>query len=85
MKRIQGALRNRASCIFICRHLRYSLNYTDGHDVDEDMATIVRHGGWYVDGYMSGVACRFMRETPTNISESVASSNIQNDHLYGLA
>ena len=62
----------------VCRHLKYSLNYTDGHDVDEDMPTIVRHGGWYVDGYMSGVACRFMRETPTNTSESVASSNMKN-------
>ncbi len=37
------------------------------------MATIVRHGGWYVDEDLSGFTCRFMRETPTNTSESVAS------------
>ena len=86
MKRIQGALRNRAPCIFICLHLRIFFNYTDHHDVDEEMRTIVRHGGWYVDGNLSGFTCRFMRETPTNTSESVASSNMKNSQiLYGFA
>ena len=60
------------------------LNYTDFHDVDEDMATIVRHGGWYVDGNLSGITCRFMRETPTNTSESVASSNMKNSQIIRM-
>ena len=30
------------------------------HDVDEDARTIVRHGGWHVDGNLSGFTCRLM-------------------------
>lgn len=60
--------------IITCRYV-FRKYYTDNHDVDEDARTIVRHGGWYVDGNLSGFTCRLMYETPTNTSESVASKN----------
>ena len=79
MKRIQGALRNRTPCIFICRHLRYSLNYTDFHDVDEDLRTIADYGGGYwAENVAAGVSCRHMDHTPADTSDYVASSNMKN-------
>ena len=74
MKRIQGALRNRASCIFICRHPKLIKYYTDWHDVDEDLRTILMHGGYWVHDVFTGIAHRDMEDSPTtNYYDIVAS------------
>ena len=85
MKEVQGVLRNRAPCIFICRHLEYSLINTDGHDVDENEMAIARLGGhwdgsWSHGGSGVGVINRTLYDA-TTFAESygaVASSDIRN-------
>ena len=54
------------------------LNYTDWHDVDEEMRTIVRLGGWWTSGEPAGVFDGDMYNTPTASENIVASSNIKN-------
>ena len=47
-------------------------NYTDGHDVDEDMVTIPHYGGWWTYGTRVGVAYRELYNAP-NVLAAVAS------------
>jgi len=61
------------------------LNYTDYHDVDEEMRTIVRLGGYWRHDISAGVALRDVAGGPSELSNVVASSNIQNVKLYGCA
>ena len=50
--------------------------YTDYHDVDEEIVTIVLHGaGWY-DSTSAGVALRCLFRPYSHISVNVASSDI---------
>lgn len=48
-------------------------DYTDGHDVDEDQATITHHGGSWYDGIAVGVAVRNVSTGPTFTTNNVAS------------
>jgi hypothetical protein len=49
------------------------INYTDYHEVDEDMRAIVAQGGsWWEDGG-TGVAMRCMNNSPTSSIDYVAS------------
>ena len=48
------------------------LNYTDDHDVDEDLVTMPQHGGASTYGNQAGVAFRQMRY-PSHVSTVVAS------------
>lgn len=49
------------------------LNYTDWHEVDEDMMTICTYNGWYDAGDWAGIILRYMVDTPTLTSSDVAS------------
>ena len=65
-------------------HLKY---YTDLHDVDEDLTSIVRLGGGQSSGggVSVGITKRAMSEPHTFISNDVASSNMQrfeHQHTY---
>ena len=57
------------------------LNYTDYHDVDEDVRTITAQGGdwglWWGETFC-GVSCRFIQNDSTDSGEHVASSNMKN-------
>ena len=52
-------------------HLKY---YTDQHNVDEDMTTIVRQGGLWAYGDWDGIARRDMFVDPTTAYDYVASN-----------
>ena len=59
---------------------RIFLNYTDWHDVDEEMRTIaVCDGCWSTWGMSeaSGVMCRELYDSPTSFADYVASSNMK--------
>jgi len=49
------------------------LNYTDAHDVDEDLKTILCHGASWVNHATIGIAMRYMSDSPTVTSPDVAS------------
>lgn len=51
--------------------------YTDGHDVDEDLRTLVKYGGPRDAGNWPGITLRFMVDGPL-YSSDVASSNMEN-------
>ena len=53
--------------------------YTDFHDVDEDMASILAYGGFWIAGNWPGIAYRDMCDSPTNTLDIVASRLI---YLY---
>lgn len=60
-------------------------NYTDYHNVDEDVPTSSEQGGFLTSETGAGIAYRYINFSSDTTSTGVASSNIQNDHLYGLA
>ena len=51
-------------------HLKY---YTDYHDVDEDVRTISGCGGQWVFTIRTGVTSRYMDDSSSTISNTVAS------------
>ena len=53
--------------------------YTDPYDVDEDMMTIVNHGGRWIVGSNAGTACRNLFNSPSTSTDNVVSkkNNIQ--------
>jgi hypothetical protein len=55
--------------ILVGLHLKY---YTDGHDVDEDLRTIVSQSGRWENGTSAGVTCRSINAIPSYISNVVA-------------
>ena len=57
----------------VCRHLRYSSNYTDDHDVDEDLRVIMIFGGLFGRGNKIGVFSHNANHTPTEVWDTVAS------------
>ena len=59
--------------------------YTDHHDVDEDGLIVSRLGGRWNDAVFTGIAYRWVSDTSLDSSSDVASSNVQNVKLYGLA
>ena len=50
-----------------------NLNYTDQHDVDEDMMTICTCYGAYNHGDDVGIMHRYVNDSPTLVSGDVAS------------
>ena len=60
-------------------------HYTDYHNVDEDVPTSSEQGGFLTSETGAGIAYRYINFSSDTTSTGVASSNIQNDHLYGLA
>lgn len=48
-------------------------SYTDMHDVDEDLKTILCHGASWVNHATIGIAMRYMTDSPTATIDSVAS------------
>ena len=61
-----------------CRHLWWTLNYTDWFDVDEDQMTVACHGGCWCED-QAGIAHRNPYNNPfLSGGPSVASSNIRN-------
>ena len=57
----------------MCRHLKYSLNYTDAHNVDEDMLTISMYGDPWYYGTLAGITHRDVDNAPANVYDIVAS------------
>lgn len=53
-------------------HTEYT-DYTDLHEVDEDMRTISIHGGSWNYENMAGTMFRYMNVTSTHIADIVAS------------
>ena len=49
------------------------INYTDYHDVDEDLRTLLEQGGRWTNGGMAGITRREMYESSTNTLDIVAS------------
>ena len=64
---------------------RIFLNYTDWHDVDEEMRTIPMYGDkWATASGVAGLMYRSLYCSPDAFDNDVASSNIRNVHLlYG--
>ena len=56
----------------ICRHPKLIIYYTDWHNVDEDMVTLVYHGGSWSYDIQAGVTYRDTDETPTITYDFVA-------------
>ena len=69
------------------RHLKMFIYYTDEHDVDENMVTIMNQSGMWLNGSMVGITIRTMNDTPTSSPDYVASSDISkiDQILYGYA
>jgi hypothetical protein len=59
------------------RHLKMFIYYTDEHDVDENMMTIMNQSGMWLNGSMVGIVIRTMNDIPTSSPDYVASSNMQ--------
>ena len=55
------------------RHLKMFIYYTDWHDVDETMVTIMNQSGVWRGGDMVGITMRSMNDTPTSSWDYVAS------------
>ena len=72
MKRIQGALRNRGLLYFYMSTSKVFLNYTDWHDVDEDLRTTTYQGGAWNNESRAGIA-RDPYYSPTTTWVGVAS------------
>ena len=51
----------------VCRHLKYSSNYADWQDVDEDIATIPFYGGGWNGDTGDGITCRDLYNDPADI------------------
>ena len=49
------------------------INYTDFHDVNEDLRTIMAQGGMCLHGDGVGITFRSLTDSPTLVSYSVAS------------
>ena len=77
MKRIQGALRNRGLLYFYMSTSKVFLNYTDWHDVDEEMRTVPYYGDHWEYGNSAGIFDRYMNSAPAVSGHFVASSYIQ--------
>ena len=73
MKRIQGVLEI-GPLVFLYVDIRSVIHsYTDKHDVDEDLRTILIQGGrWNHEGD-TGITFRAIADTPTLASSNVAS------------
>ena len=52
--------------------------YTDMHDVDEDVRTIMNQGSGWANVIDSGVFIRGMDDDPVSLVNVVASSNMKN-------
>ena len=50
--------------------------YTDPHDVDEDVKSIIRLGGRWTDGAAAGITHKDIVYPDTNYSTTVASKKI---------
>ena len=53
------------------------INYTDYHDVDEDMKTISVYGGFWIEGELIGVTHRNVLDAHTTSGYHVASSTVE--------
>ena len=73
--RVQGVLRNRDLLYFYMSTSKVFSNYTDFHDVDEDLRTIMYQGGRWFNGSYAGIMHRGIDNSPTT-SDIVALSNI---------
>ena len=73
MKRIQGALRNRGLLYFYMPTSKDIIYYTDFHNVDEDLKTVIIQGGDWVNGTALGITQRDLYSPPTSCGYSVAS------------
>ena len=86
--RVQGVLRNRDLLYFYMSISKVFLNYTDWHDVDEEMRTICICGGrWGYENYAgntAGLTHRNMDTPSTEIWNSVASSNMKNSQIIRM-
>ena len=49
------------------------INYTDYHDVDEDLRTISLQGGRWINELIGGITERNMSDSPTSSGDYVAS------------
>lgn len=58
-------------------NIRINLNYTDGHDVDEDLMTISNCGGNWPRGNEAGITFRELFRSSFFISAGVASLKIR--------
>ena len=58
--------------------------YTDWHDVDEDIRTIVSRGGSRDSGIATGVINQLLLNSPTNYIEYAASSNMKNSQIIRI-
>ena len=52
--------------------------YTDYHEVDEDIDTILKQSGRWNDGIWAGLMFRDQIDSPANTLDYVASSNMKN-------
>jgi hypothetical protein len=57
------------SSVDISKLIKY---YTDGHEVDEDLKTLMAQGGDWPDGSWAGITGREMDDSPTNVYDGVA-------------
>ena len=55
------------------RHLKMFIYYTDWHDVDENERTNVSQGGMWTRGNQAGIALRYITDTSSHTSDTVAS------------
>ena len=53
------------------------INYTDFHDVDEDIRTIMLHGAAWSYHSTAGIVFRYLNDTPAGDNASVASSTVE--------
>ena len=53
------------------------LNYTDSHDVDEDVKSIARLGGRWTDRNAAGITHKDIVYSPTATIDTVASSTVE--------
>ena len=53
------------------------INYTDYHDVDEDIRTIMLHGAAWSYHSTAGIVFRYLNDTPAGNNASVASSTVE--------
>ena len=64
--------------LLLLRRTHKIWNYTDDHDVDEDLRTILLQGGMWYQNDNAGGTCRYMGDTPTTAWDTAASSDIRN-------
>ena len=57
----------------VCRHLKYSSNYTDGHDVDKDIKSTNSYGGGWLNGPWVGIIVRNLYNPLYDTYDTVAS------------